>query len=279
VNNTGLCWEIVLEIAKYLPLNDLVTAFTFHVLPLLRMKLSIAEPSDEFMRTMIQKISCERISSLRLKADNLDSTMAFPFARILGNIKFLVLDNPQYMNQVNEAKRYFSSLTCLSLRFDNEVDFHSLDRIFNQIPISIKRFEIHGASVVCSHHHTELLYGRNINSMIESFVLSVVHTPTLLINNCVQGHNKCVLRSIIDFIKMIPNIRYVRVIINQGHIETLLDGNEWMSLVEKCKQLDKITLKVLRNMSQNVQLEQKIQDIKNSLHNTRQSIKFEIKTK
>ncbi len=78
---------------------------------------------------------------------------------------------------------------------------------------------------------------------------------------------------------MIPNIRYVRVIINQGHIETLLDGNEWMSLVEKCKQLDKITLKVLRNMSQDVQLEQKIQDIKNSLHSTRQSIKFEIKTK
>jgi hypothetical protein len=78
---------------------------------------------------------------------------------------------------------------------------------------------------------------------------------------------------------MISNIRYIRVIINQGHVETLLDGNEWMSLVENCKQLDKITLKVLRNMSQDVQLEQKIQDIKNSLHSTRQSIKFEIKTK
>jgi hypothetical protein len=82
-----------------------------------------------------------------------------------------------------------------------------------------------------------------------------------------------------DFIKIMSNIRYIRIIINKGYAETLLDTNEWATLVTLCNKLEKITLKVITNMSIDTQLEEKIQVIDNKLHTIRPSIKFEVKVK
>jgi len=60
------------------------------------------------------------------------------------------------------------------------------------------------------------------------------------------------------------NIRSVSLIINKGNVETLLDVDEWMAFMKKCKQLEKITLEVIRNMLKETQLIQKIQEIENS---------------
>jgi hypothetical protein len=73
------------------------------------------------------------------------------------------------------------------------------------------------------------------------------------------------------------NIRYVYVIINKGNVKTLLDVDEWMAVAKRCEQLEKITLKVIRNMSKDTQLAQKIQEMENGLHIIRESIKFEVK--
>ena len=93
-------------------------------------------------------------------------------------------------------------------------------------------------------------------------------------------YRKCVLRTITDFIKiMSPKIKYVRVIVNKGNIETLLDVNQWIDLVKMCTRLEKITLKVIRNMSPDKKFVQKIQEIDDSLHDIRQSIKFQVEVK
>jgi hypothetical protein len=243
------------------------------------MKLPIVQPTDEFMRTMIQKINYERIISLRLKADNLRSIMEYRSAVIFSNIIILILDNLQDVNQINEVKTFISNLTCLSLRYEDEISFHRLGRIANRIQIPIKRFEIYCTSIACSHDRPELLFIKKHNPTIETFVLNVAHTSLSLVNNCVQNYAKCVLRTITDFIKIMSNIRYVYVIINKGNVETLLDVDEWMAVAKRCEQLEKITLKVIKNMSKDTQLAQKIQEMENGLHIIRESIKFEVKVK
>jgi len=267
---------MVLKIAEYLSLNDLITTFSFRILPLLPMKLPIVQPTSEFMRTMIQKINYERIISLRLKADNLISIMEYPSAFILSNIIILILDNLQDVNQINEMKTFFSNLTCLSLRYEGKVSFHRLGNILNQIQIPIQRFEIYCTSIACSHNRTELLFIRKINPTVETFVLNVAYTSLSLVNNCVQNYPKCVLRTITDFIKIMPNIQSVYLIINKGNVETLLDVGEWMGLAKICNKLEKITLKVITNMSKDTELVQKIQEMKNGLHVVRESIKGQV---
>jgi hypothetical protein len=75
------------------------------------------------------------------------------------------------------------------------------------------------------------------------------------------------------------NIRYVCVILNKGNVETLLDVNEWVSLVTFCNKLEKIKLKMITKPSKDTQIAQKIQDIENQLHTIRESIKFEVKVR
>jgi len=76
-----------------------------------------------------------------------------------------------------------------------------------------------------------------------------------------------------------PNIRYVYLIIIKDNVETLLDVDEWMGLAKICNKLEKITLKVITNMSKDTELVQKIQEMKNGLHVVRESIRFEVKAK
>lgn len=119
----------------------------------------------------------------------------------------------------------------------------------------------------------------NFNTTIESLMLHVSDISMSSISNCVQGYNKCILRTLTDFIKIMSNIRYVRVIIENGNVETLLDIDEWKSLAKMRNQLDKITLKAIRNMSYDTQLEEKIQEVKNGLHDIREFIQFEVNTR
>ncbi|CAF1367221.1 unnamed protein product, partial [Rotaria sordida] len=50
------------------------------------------------------------------------------------------------------------------------------------------------------------------------------------INNCSQYHKTCVLMTTTDFIQIMPNIRYVHLIVNNINIDKLLDINNWKEL-------------------------------------------------
>ncbi|CAF1127430.1 unnamed protein product [Rotaria sordida] len=131
VKKTSLCWDIILEITKYLSLNDAVTIFSIDILHLLRkykVRLPIVEPSDRFMKTMIKNIDNEQIVSLHLKENQLRSTIELASASIFTNIISVTLINLQHVNQINEFQTCFPNLICLSLCYNNEIDFHRLLR-------------------------------------------------------------------------------------------------------------------------------------------------------
>jgi len=258
--------------------------FSPTIVPLLckfKKKLSIEHPPEKFMRTVSHKIKPERINTLCLEACHFERTMKLAFSDTFKNVQSLTIDKLEKKNKICDIKRYIPNLIYLSTRYENEVDFHTLSKIFKQISNSVKRFEIYCRSIRCSHHRIDLLYANivNFNTTIESIVLNVDQIFFSLVNKCGQHHRKCELKTITDFIKIMSNIRYVCVILNKGNVETLLDVNEWVSLVTFCNKLDKIKLKMITKPSKDTQIAQKIQDIENQLHTIRESIKFEVKVR
>jgi hypothetical protein len=230
------------------------------------------------MKAMIEKIDPEQIVSLRIKAADLKSTMALARSSIFNNIISLTLINLQDINQIREYKTCFLKLTCLTLRYDNEVDFHSLCKIFNQIQSPLKRLNIHCDHIRCSHRHIRHLFSmvNKLNDTIEYFLLDVAHISMGLTNGCSQYYDTCFLKSSTDFMTLMSNIRYVRLIINNDNVEKLLGVNEWKGLVEMCRQLRKVTLQLVEDKLIDKRVRQKILKTKEELNNVRDSIEFQV---
>ncbi|CAF2936189.1 unnamed protein product, partial [Rotaria sp. Silwood2] len=281
MRKTGLCLDVVLKIVKYLSLNDVITIFSNDILPLLqkyKITLPIVEPTNRFMQTMIENINRDQIVSLRLKGNQIRSIMELTSPSILHNVRVVTLLNLQHVNHLNEFKIRLPNLAGLFLRYDKEVDFHSICKVFNYIEQPMQRFKIHCGYLRCPHRHTSIILKKikNLNETVEYFLLHVTHASMGFLKNCAQYYTTCFLMAITDFIKIMRKVRYVDLIVSSINVDRLLDIKEWTSLVTTCHQLEKITIKVLRNTSQDTQLTENIERIQQELFNVRQNIEFQM---
>jgi hypothetical protein len=173
--------DIILEITKYLTLNDTVTAFSSDILYFLhkyKARLHLFEPSKVFMNMILQKIDAEQIVSLRFKAVYLGPKTALDYLSTSINIVSLTLLNIQSIEQFIEYHTIFSNLTFLSLWYDNEVDLDRLSNIFQHFRSRIKQFEVHNAGSLCTHDSSGQSNIEYIaNTTIEYFLLDVGHFP------------------------------------------------------------------------------------------------------
>ncbi|CAF1071553.1 unnamed protein product [Rotaria sordida] len=279
ITKTGLCLDIILDIAKYLTLNDAVKTFSDKILILLRKyktKVHISYSSDTFIKMILRKIDPEQIVSLRLNPIRLRSMILSPLLNFTNVISLILLDL-QTMNQIKACEAYFPNLTSLSLWTNNEIDFNIFSRELNQLRSSIRRFEIRCAEIRCTHsfiYHSNKAYTPNLT--IENFLFDVSHATLPSINDCLEHYKSCFLTTTIDLIKYMANIRYVHLIINKWNFKQLLHFKEWTRLVNECRQLKKITLKVMGNIEQDQELIEDIVKIQKDLYNVRQSIKFQV---
>ncbi|CAF0858180.1 unnamed protein product [Adineta steineri] len=279
---TLLCPEIILEIANYLSLNDAVTVFSIDILELLskyKVLLPLVQPSRLFMKKTIQTIDNTQIISLCLDAIHFTSTMQLASSLIFNNIMSLTLMNFQRLDDTNVFKTYFPKLKRLSLHYNDGVDFHHLCEIFNQIQVPIKQFEIYCDYIRCFHYRTPLIFPKTnkYNPTVESFL---IHLRSLIMpmNWCSQKHDTCFLKTTTNFIRSMGSIRSVRFIINRGNVSKLFDVHQWKTL-EMCDNLKNVTIKVIKNTSQDTQLTQKILKTQSELLKFRQPIQLHVKFK
>jgi hypothetical protein len=275
----GLPWEIIVEIAKYLSLNDAISAFSIDILRLLdnsELNFQLSNPSIPFIKMILKYFKVKQIVSLQLNA--IDEMWSERNLSIFQNVISITLLNLPYDNEILYLEKYFPNLTCLSLWYDNEINFNKFKNLFSQLWQRIKRFEIHCAGTICIHSNTDLLNKWSMkNSNIEYFFFNVGDLSLISANNCFRYYTSCFLASTIDFIKKMTSIRYVYLIINKYNVEQLLNIYEWKTLINECLQLNKITLEVLGNTFYNEQLKEKGRNIQTQLRTIRQTIKFQIK--
>jgi hypothetical protein len=280
VTKTNLCWEVFLEIIKYLTLNDAVKAFSDKIFPILtkyQIRLQLADPSLPFINMILRKIQSKQIVSLRL--NTYLSWTAPELAWLTGftNITSLSLLNLRRINLIHTYEEYFPNLIRLSLCYDNEVDFFILAEILKRLRRSIKRFEIHCGGVLCAHaSYYSLELGYTQNCTIEYLLMDIGHFPLPSLNECFQNHPSCFLMTTTDLIKKMSNIRYVRLVTSRYNLEHVLDANQWKSVVITCHHLNKITVEVLDGILESEQLLQKVMELEKILHNDRPTIQFRI---
>ena len=244
-------------------------------------KLPVIKPSEQFIRAISRSNEQRKMISLRLEASRFKQMMESASFWTFASVRSLMITDLQEMKQIPKIVDNFSALTFLSLRCDGRVDFQEICRIFNFIPNSVKRLDIHCDGITCSHYRFDHLLCKikDFNITVESFVLKVNQISRSLVNHCAQVHSRCVLRTITDFIRIMSNIQYVRIVANKSNLESLLDVDQWTSLLDMCLKLQKISLQGMKNTLPDAQFDQTIEEIATSMHNVRQSIDFEIQVK
>jgi hypothetical protein len=268
--------DVILEITKYLLLEDAITAFSTNILPLLhkyKTRVHLSEPSKPFTKMILRKLDPEQIVSLQVNTNHSKLDTLDVFNRIIA-LTFLGL---QHIDRIKDCQAHFLNLICVSFWYDTEVDFYSLSNIFYQLSKTIKRVAIRCAGSFCTHYFS---YKTNMeyleNTTIEYFLIDVSHIPLRSMNNCFHHHSSCFLMMAMSTIKNLINIRHICFVANKYNIEELLDLEQWTNLVIMCRQLKKVTLKVLRTALRNERLIQKVSAIQKELYNVRQTIKFQI---
>ncbi|CAF1142598.1 unnamed protein product [Adineta steineri] len=203
VGKTGLCWELILEIVKYLSLNDAINAFSDSILISLKnynTKLQICEPSKGFIDLIRRKINLKQIVSLRVKSVPIWPDFEISYLSVFTNVVSLTLLNPWNIDQIKTYTILFPKLNCLSLWYDgDEVNFNTLSDILQQsFCQQIRRFEIHCAVTSCSHFQCPP-YVKNLN--VRYFLFDAGYFPLPSVNQGAIQNKLCFLLGIINFIK------------------------------------------------------------------------------
>jgi hypothetical protein len=124
----GLPWEIIVEIAKYLSLNDAISAFSIDILRLLdnsELNFQLSNPSIPFIKMILKYFKVKQIVSLQLNA--IDEMWSERNLSIFQNVISITLLNLLCDNEITHLETYFPNMTCLSLWYDNEINFNEFN--------------------------------------------------------------------------------------------------------------------------------------------------------
>ncbi|CAF3501203.1 unnamed protein product [Rotaria sp. Silwood1] len=191
VKKTGLCWDVILEIARYLSINDAISAFSIRILFLLQnniqSKFQLSIPFGQFIKIILPKINNEKIISLQLKESRLYSYIQEEFLSQFKEVISVSLHDLSHTYPINNYMRIYPKLTRLSLSYDNEVRYDFLNEILDNVHPKIKRFEIHCSDVIVNRIHENSLDETNaIMTNIEYFLLDIGHYRGIATNRYLQ---------------------------------------------------------------------------------------------
>ncbi|CAF3811326.1 unnamed protein product, partial [Rotaria sp. Silwood1] len=232
VKKTGLCWDVILEIARYLSINDAISAFSIRILFLLQnniqSKFQLSIPFGQFIKIILPKINNEKIISLQLKESRLYSYIQEEFLSQFKEVISVSLHDLSHTYPINNYMRIYPKLTRLSLSYDNEVRYDFLNEILDNVHPKIKRFEIHCSDVIVNRIHENSLDETNaIMTNIEYFLLDIGHYRGIATNRYLQYCEPFYFITRIKFLGKMPCIRYIHLIIKNCDVEQFLSDEKW----------------------------------------------------
>ncbi|CAF4421473.1 unnamed protein product, partial [Rotaria sp. Silwood2] len=267
VKKTRLCWDIILEIAQYLPLNDAISAFSIRIFFLLQntqSKFQLSNPYDPFVKTILPKIKKEQIISLQSSEHRLHLGIEEDLLSKFRDVFSLSLHN--------------LLLSYRMYTYDMEVEYKLFNELLDELKNKIKRFEIHCPGIFGNQTDVDSLKQMNKKmTSIQYFLLDIGHHSLTATNEHLQ-HNKpfVVFITSIGFISRMPCIRYIHLIIKNYDVEHFLDDDQWKIPVELCSSLQKIILQVLGNTFHRAWWINEVLEIQTTLRIIRPTINFQI---
>ena len=246
----GLCPDVLVEISRYLTLDETITAFSVGILPFLRQaheKVHLVNPSNRFVQNILQHLHPRQIQSVRFPEDLVESREDFAVFHAFDQLISLNVFYAQSSDSVNRLLTHFPTIRAVSLGFDSEFQFRYFDDRFYSSFTGVTRFQIRCPGVNCGqcssdrqqHGHCEQ------NRTITSFIFDSGHRPLRSILYCPRTGRACFLRSIVEFIQSLVNVRRVRFVTDRYQVQTFFQFNLWQKLICGCLKLDRIIIQLL----------------------------------
>ncbi|CAF1256141.1 unnamed protein product [Adineta ricciae] len=283
VETTRLCWDIVYEIAQYLPLNDAISAFSINVLHLLNksksFKFQLSNLNDPIIAKILSKIPHDKSVSLYFDGRETVSENCLTRIARLREINSITLSAAsKYEDQIEVYKRNFPKLTRLSLYFDNELSYDKFYDLFDLLGPGIQRFEVRCPGI--SHNYSyapRSNYWRAEANKIESFLLDLNHHRSAPTNDSVHADAQSFSKEMISWIMKMKSIKYFYFVGDRDDVKQFLHENQWTGIKDACFNLQKISLQVVESIFDDRQvLVQQAQEIQTRLCNGQKTILFRV---
>ena len=249
VRSTGMCPDVLVEISKYLTLNDTINAFSINILPVLRearVRVQLVNPSDRFLQMVRQYLDPSQVTSIRLPGALLESTQDFSAFRVFDQPISLSLINPGSLVSLGRCLEKFPTVRAVSLWYESEFRFNIFADLLSSPFNRITRLEVHCAGTSCDHYAIDQQRDRyRRNDSTETFVFDVGHFPLASNRYCPSEDRFCFLRSAVEFIQSLVNVRRVRFIANRRQIVTFFQIDQWEQLIIGCLQLERVIIQLV----------------------------------
>jgi hypothetical protein len=226
---------MILEIAKYLTINDAVTVFGENIYSLLgnHTKLQISNCSDSFIDQVLQKkkIKPEQITSMRICRTASTPEDISKILKKLPNIISIILLNPSYIEFNVDYKSYCPKLIYFSVYYDQVFDNIPLFHMLRPIIRGIKRLEFHGPIrnlIDFDHRHPW-----RPETSIEYLLFDIQPNRQPSIDFYMLF---CQLRDIMT------SIKYIHYITDESDKNTIIDGAIWIDLFNRYHLLKKFII-------------------------------------
>ena len=149
--STGLCPDVLVEIAKYLSLNDAIHAFSISILSVLRQahsKIHLNDPSRQFLEIIPDQLDSRQVASVRMSGDLQRSERDLSAFQIFDQLSNLTVVSERGTHTLSQLLRYLPSIRRLSSMPHKVEGRHNSNRYSTRIEanreaISIRQFSIH----------------------------------------------------------------------------------------------------------------------------------------
>lgn len=270
----------MVEICKYLSLNDAIKVFTYRILTLLGQsdaRVHIVEPCEDHCDEIHRQLNAEQIVSFCSNTDQSSWKIIADYFTKFQEISSLTLLDLELLESISQFEYYFPKLNRLSLRYNNAIDFNRMKTILRCLPRTIRRFEIHSTRILCSHYEQPgLMNFFESNYQVKSFLLDLDSYPLISPEECFLEHPACFLVTLMEFLRSMPRIECLQLIINRYDFENLIERDEWESLFQRLFYLRMVKFRILGMIPGEDFLWKKIEQMRERFSTFRQSLVLKV---
>lgn len=279
VEKTRLSWEILVEIAGYLSLNDAINAFSIDILPLLDLpqaKFHLSNPSGLFIKKILPKIKPDKIVSLEFRSKWLSTEHLSSASTKLISVTCYDLQN---LSLRRDYIRCFPNWTRLCFYYDHETNYVVLENILYEFQRQLKRFEIHCPGLYVSYNDIDP--PKDIEKkmiMVEYLLLDISLQSSRPMYGFLDSYQRRYFGAEMKLMKTMPNIRYLHLIVRNDDIERVCYFTIWQLIALTFSKLKKIQIDVRgTTFEQRESLMNRALTLQTEISAHRESFKFKIR--
>lgn len=276
---TGLCPDVLLEVSKYLYLDEIINAFSMGFLQVLREGYSpvhLKDPSQRFLQIIPQHLDPRQITSLHISDDPRKHMNDLSLLRAFDRLTSLTIlseraECPSFQTQ-DYAYTFHTSVDYSEEDVESYLLRHLKD--LYSLPITHLRVRCTGE---CNNHFWNRSQQNLVrkNTTIVSVVVDAEYHPSSRHAHWCSIDSIDVIESALLFFESLVNVQQVRLSIHRYYPGVILSVDPWLRVVRACVHLQRVILE-LENYGN---FQQFATDIEQKLRQFRPGLIFRIETR